>query len=97
MCRRESEISLADAAAAVKDNSAGAGQEDHASTRFSDHVAQPQSFARKFGHYKQHMSEGSPDGGSTTEDDSQRTGSYAGSSQHLADKDWQVILLTRYR
>lgn len=71
----------------------GHEEEQNASTRFSEHVAQPQSFARKFGHYKQHMADTntSEEGSSTGGDDSQRARALAGEdwSGHR-EADWQV-------
>lgn len=91
---RRKETTLAEAAAAAHDAISGQGEphEQNASTRFSDHVAHSNNFARKFGHYKHHMTDSTTsDDGSTTADDSQRTGSYAlDDSVHRRDQDWQV-------
>ena len=93
-CRKEGGAILADAAAAANDVSPKAEDESeqNASTKFSEHVGNTQNFARKFGHYKQHMNDGDrPEEGSSTDDNSQRAGSYAADdSNHLQDRNWQV-------
>lgn len=51
------------------------GSQGDASTRFREHVADQVSFVRKFGHYKNLITkEGNSEEGSTTEDDSMRSG-----------------------
>lgn len=87
-------MSFAEAAAAAPDASPKAGQEDEqtASNRFSEHVAGTNSnFARKFGHYKQHLADGQPsEGDSSTGDDSQKTGSFGLDNSVHREQDWQV-------
>jgi len=90
--RRNSSETLAKAAAAVEGDSPGSAERENASQKFSKHVAQPNSFASKFGHYNQQMAEGA---GMSGEDDSQRTstGSFMDDSVHNGEKDWQAHML----
>lgn len=98
-CRKESGATLAEAAAAADTPVPGAGEEgeQNASNRYSEHVAQPHNFARKFGHYKQHMSDANAsEENSSTGDDSSRAGSSSvEDTSHIRERDWQAGLHIR--
>lgn len=90
--KRTNSDTLAKAAAAVEGGSPGSAEGENASQKFSNHVAQPNSFASKFGHYNQQMGGGT---GMSTEDDSQRTGSgsFVDDSVHGGEMEWQAHML----
>lgn len=86
--KRSSSLTLADAAASMVGLTAGRseldGEGQNASQKFSKHVAQPNSFASKFGHYNQQLGVGSE----MSTDESQRTGSFADDSVRDGERDW---------